>query len=85
MAWSLAVDAWAKRDKTEIPASLGNILGCGLATFTSDRKPDQGKDRLYQILILENAYLIWKLRNKRRIRDNKGPNQSEEEVQNRWT
>ena len=72
-AWELANSIWTKRSQTEIPTTLGNILGCGLATFESEGKPDRGKGRLYRILVSETAYLIWKLRNERRIRDEDGP------------
>ena len=84
-AWELANHIWSQRSQTEIPPTLGNILGCGLATFESGGKPDKGKGRLYHILVSETAYLIWKLRNERRIRDDEGPPQSANEVQNRWT
>ena len=33
----------------------------------------------------EMAYIIWKLRNERRIRDGEGPVQTDEEVTTRWT
>ena len=48
---------------------LGDVLGCGLAKFAKNGKPDKGKTWLYRILTLETAYLIWKMCNKRRIRD----------------
>ena len=60
-------------------------MGCGLAAFSTRGKPDRGKNRLYRILVLEVAYLIWKLRNERRIRDNKGQVQADDEVTTRWT
>lgn len=53
-------------------STLGNILSCGLATFESGGKPDKGKGRLFRMLVLETVYLIWRLRNERRIRDNDG-------------
>jgi len=60
---------WAKRDRNPIPHRLGDILGCGLANFTYNNRPDTGKNRLYGILVSEMAYLIiWKLRNERRIK-----------------
>ena len=36
--------------------------------------------------IVKIAYLIWKMRNERRIRDNDGPDgATEQEIDNRWT
>ena len=84
-AWDLANTVWTKRSQTEIPTTLGNILGCGLATFETGGKQDKGKGRLYRIIVSETAYLIWKLRNERRIRDNDSPPQSANKVRNRWT
>ena len=39
---------------------------------------------MYRILISETVYLIWKLQNERRIRDNEGTVQTDEEVTTRW-
>ena len=83
--WQLANETWAKRHGTELPNTLGGILGCGLAAFSTGGKPDRGKNRLYRILMSEAAYLIWKLRNERRIRDNEGQVQMDKEVTTRWT
>ena len=69
-----------------LPARLGDILGCGLANFKSNDKPDRGKNRLYRILMSETAYLIWKMRNERRIRDSDNTAaDSTNETVNRWT
>jgi len=69
-----------------LPTELGDILGCGLAGFTRNGKPDKGKNRLFRIIVSETAYLNRKLRNERRIRDNDGPDAiSEREITNRWT
>lgn len=68
-AWRLANDMWAKRHPAKLPDTLGGIMGCGLASFTSNDKPDRGKNILYRILMSETAYLVWKLRNERRILD----------------
>ena len=84
VAWNLADNVWARRNQMELPKTLGMILGCPLAKFETRGRPDKGKGRLYRILSSETAYLIWKLRNERRIRDEDGPAQSEEEVRNRW-
>ena len=53
-AWELANTIWM-RSQTEIPTTLGNILGCRLATFKVRGKQDKGKGRLYHILVLETA------------------------------
>ena len=81
----MANEVWAKRHQSPLPNTLGGILGCGLTNFGKEGKPDKGKSRLYHILVSETAYLIWKLRNERRIRDNDGGEQPEDEVHNRWT
>ena len=85
VAWELANEAWVKRHPTPLPSHLGDILGCGFANFEINGKPNKGKNRLYRILISETAYLIWKLRNERRIRDDEGPVQTATETRNRWT
>lgn len=63
-AWKLAGKIWARRS---------SVLGCGLAAFEPEGKPDKGKNRLYRILGSETAHLVWKLRNEMRIRDGEGP------------
>ena len=83
-AWKLANDIWARRSRTEIPTTLGDILGCGLAAFETEGEPDKGKGRLLHILVSERAHLVWRLRNDRRIRDDEGLAQSMNEVYNRW-
>ena len=84
-AWRLANSLWAKRHPSAMPNTLGGVLGCGLASFkTREGKPDTGKNRLYRIVVSETAYLIWKLRNERRIQDDEGLVQSTNEVI-RWT
>ena len=79
LAWKLANDLWSNKHDGALPTRLGDTMGCGLAKFTKNGKPDKGKNRLYRIIVSETAYLIWKLRNERRIRDgddtnNKAPN-----------
>jgi len=85
--WKLANEIWKKRHPTKIPVRLGDILGCGLADFKTNGKPDKGKNRLYRILVSETAYLIWKMRNERRIRDGDDPNKEHQvnEITNRWS
>ena len=85
--WDLANGLWRRRSNTPLPHRLGDILGCGLAEFKTNDKIDKGKNRLYRILVSETAYLIWKMRNERRIRDGDTPGheQQEREIRNRWT
>ena len=52
-----------------LPSRLGDILGCGLVNLKKEGKPDKGKNRSRRILMSETGYLIWKMRNERRIRD----------------
>ena len=85
-AWNLADNLWVKRYNSHLPTNLGDILGCGLANFTSDDRPDEGKNRLYRILMSETAYLIWKIGNERRIRDEDGEERATtpNETTTRW-
>jgi ribonuclease HI len=85
-AWELANDLWRRRSNTPLPTNLGDILGCGLATFKTTNGQDSGKNRIYRIIMSETAYLIWKLRNERRIRDDDGQERQgiEAETESRW-
>jgi len=85
--WELANELWSKRSNTPLSTQLGDIIGCGLAEFTHNNKPDQGKNRLYRIIMSETAYLTWKIRNERRIRDGDEPQTptTDSEITNRWT
>jgi hypothetical protein len=69
--WSLANGLWATRGESPLPKNL-DILGCRLVELTRDGKPDDGKNKLYRIILSETAYLIRKTRNERRIRDEDG-------------
>ena len=86
VAWRLANDLWTRTGNTELPTNIGDILGCGLAAFTINDNPNDGKSRLYRIIVSETAYLIWKIRNERRIRDDDGGERSniEGETTTRW-
>ena len=82
-----SVRGWKNRNDSPIPSRLGDIIGCGLAEFTKNGRPDQGKNRLYRIIVSETAYLIWKMRNERRIRggDPAVCSTTEAVIFNRWT
>ena len=85
LAWELARGLWRRRDNRALPHKLGDILGCGLADFALNDKPNKGKNRLYRIIMSETAYLLWKMRNERRIRDGDTAEQpSDKEITNRW-
>ena len=85
-AWELAGNLWKNRSGDPLPSRLGDIVGCGLANFKKNGRPDKGKNRLYRILVSETAFLIWKMRNERRIRDGDDTTAgSEEETMKRWT
>jgi ribonuclease HI len=84
-AWQAANSIWTKRHPTPLLNRLGDILGCGLANFQRNGKPDKGKNRLYRILVSETAYLIWKMRNERRIRDNDGAPATTPTTIKRWS
>ena len=50
------------------------MLGFGLANFIEDEKPDKGEDRSYRKIVSETVFFIWKMKNRRRIRDNHSGN-----------
>jgi ribonuclease HI len=85
--WDITKNLWLKKHNTwpELK-NVGDVLGCGLTNFKSaDRKPSQGTNRLYRILISEAAHFIWKLRNDRLFKyqsEDDWPQQSE--IHNRW-
>ena len=58
LAWELANEVWKNWSNTHLPSRLGDILGCGLANFMHNNKPNWGKNRLYRILISETTFLI---------------------------
>jgi ribonuclease HI len=84
IVWRAAESLWREKEGDWLELSLGVILGCGLAEFRDDRgKIKEGTQRLYRIIMSESAYLIWRLRNERRISRNGMP-ASEEEIMNKW-
>lgn len=85
--WNLTEKLWAKKKQTWWPQTIGTILG----TPTIIAKDEKGLQaphltRLLHILILESAYLIWKLRCERVITDNNANSRrhSTDEITNRW-
>lgn len=85
--WQVARDLWCKREETWPEIRFGMILGCNLAKFyNSNRKNKPGKNRLFKIIVLESAHLIWKLRCEHVIKfeGRKEKFHSEVEIYNRW-
>src|SRR3954449_10130553 len=85
--WKLTKELWLKKHDTWPVLKYGTILGCSMADFKIEEgAPQQGKNRLYRILMSESAFLIWKLRCERRISKEDDPEKfhSETEIHNRW-
>jgi ribonuclease HI len=87
MIWNLTKTLWTKKYSTWPQLRYGMILGCSMGKFTNQAghiKP--GANRLFQILISESAYMIWKIRCERRIQNEDNPEKyhSETEIHNRW-
>ncbi|KIO07040.1 hypothetical protein M404DRAFT_137520 [Pisolithus tinctorius Marx 270] len=83
--WHLAERLWSMRGSQWPLISFGTILGAGLADFRRDGRRQIGETRLFTILILESAHLIWKLRCDWVI--NKGTTESiptHDEIHNKW-
>ncbi|KAJ6595385.1 hypothetical protein B0H10DRAFT_1664479, partial [Mycena sp. CBHHK59/15] len=84
LVWKAAETLWTEKEEEWPGVSLGTILGCGLAEFRDDKgKMKAGTQRLSRILMSESAYVIWKLRNDRRIARNRTP-ATEQEILNKW-
>ncbi|KAJ6533006.1 RnaseH-domain-containing protein, partial [Mycena capillaripes] len=83
--WNLAKELWLKKQPTWPELSLGNILGCGLATFNDEKgRPLTGTARLYKILISEKSiFAIWKIRNDCVLKKEGNP-LHKNEIHNRW-
>ncbi|KAG6846755.1 hypothetical protein H0H93_012090, partial [Arthromyces matolae] len=64
--WKLAEELWNRKTKGRISwpkPDFGTQLGCGLATFKSDRNETlRGTSRFYHIIMSESTHLIWKIR-----------------------
>ncbi|KAJ7885634.1 ribonuclease H-like protein, partial [Mycena leptocephala] len=82
--WRLVNELWRMKHGPLPALSMGEVLGCCLASFEAESKTKpSGVNRLYRILISESVYLIWKIRCERVIgRD--GEAHSETEIHNRW-
>ncbi|KAG1781340.1 hypothetical protein EV702DRAFT_1177564 [Suillus placidus] len=85
--WKAAKDLWLQRETSWPEIRFGTILGCNLITLcNTEGKTKVGATRLFKILVLESAYLIWKLRCERAIRfdGDKDKYHSETEIYNKW-
>jgi len=84
--WKLANKLWKMKSNQPLPTTYGGILGCGLATYTKNSKPNSGLNRLFKIIMSESAHLIWKIRCERRIarEDDPQKHHSVNEIHNRW-
>ncbi|KAJ7142254.1 hypothetical protein C8R44DRAFT_865616 [Mycena epipterygia] len=84
LVWSLAKELWLKKYPVWSEPSLGNILGCSLATFKDEKKKNlNGTTRLYRILISESVFVIWKLRNESVIKK-QGETLADNLIRNKW-
>lgn len=85
--WKAATDLWLKRETCWPEVRFGTILGCNLITIrNSEGKMKVGATRLFRILVLESAHLIWKLRCERAIQfgEDKEKYHTETEIYNKW-
>ncbi|KAJ8089863.1 hypothetical protein PM082_018440 [Marasmius tenuissimus] len=84
--WDKVKALWEKTESIEwMRPGVGTIIGAGVAKI-KDRtsgKDMKGDARLWKILIEESAYLLWRMRCERVIR-NKNEPFTEAEVSNRW-
>ncbi|KAJ7102026.1 hypothetical protein C8R44DRAFT_640984 [Mycena epipterygia] len=84
LVWSLVKELWLRKHSVWPELSLGTILGCGLATFTDEKKrPLPATARLYRILVSESLFIIWKLRNESVISKGGEP-LPENLIHNKW-
>ncbi|EEB91947.1 hypothetical protein MPER_09617, partial [Moniliophthora perniciosa FA553] len=82
--WTMAQDLWRKKGIKWIKPTYGIVLACGQISLPPDDEgiTKAGDSRLYQILVSESVFLIWRLRNERVINDEGPP--SVNEITNRW-
>ncbi|KAJ7061948.1 hypothetical protein C8F01DRAFT_986848 [Mycena amicta] len=82
--WTEAKRVWSRTGQTWPITTVGAMLGCATATFTNPKgKPAHGNSRLFRILVSESAYLVWKLRNERRMDPNVDTH-AKQAILNRW-
>ncbi|KAJ7052364.1 hypothetical protein C8F01DRAFT_998180 [Mycena amicta] len=82
--WAEAKRMWSRTGQPWPITTVGAIFGCATATFTNKNgKTADGNARLFRILVSESAFLIWKLRNERRM-DANVDTHAKQAVLNRW-
>ncbi|PBK60021.1 ribonuclease H-like protein [Armillaria solidipes] len=89
IVWRLAQQLWENKFPNIAWPRMksGLIMGVALVKFkNSSGQTVAGADRLFRILVMESAWLIWKLRNERRIQNEDDPERwhSQQEIHNRW-
>ncbi|KAL1700579.1 hypothetical protein EV121DRAFT_283310 [Schizophyllum commune] len=82
--WDLAERLWRETGRDWRAPNFGTVMGAACAVFT-DREGERIRhlERLWVIIITTSAYLIWKIRCERVIR-NDAIDFSPREVQSRW-
>ena len=87
VVWGLASELWRRREPSWPEISFGSILGANLPNCISTKSTKKkGRNRLFAILVLESAHLIWKLRCEWLI-ENQGDQEkfpSDNEIHNKW-
>ena len=85
--WELASELWRKREDAWPNISFGLILGMNLPNSANTKSTKKkGRNRLFTILVLESAHLIWKLRCQWIIKNegNLAKLPTRVEIHNRW-
>ncbi|KAF9042856.1 hypothetical protein BDZ89DRAFT_1009204 [Hymenopellis radicata] len=88
VVWEVAKKLWEQTGEDWPELTYGLILGCGAAQPSKDlsKTKRDGHNRLYQKLISEGSFLLWKLRNNRRIEHegDEAYSRSRSEVENKF-
>lgn len=83
--WGLTRELWVKKHPTWSHPTLGVVLACAAAAFSSEEgKPLSGANRLFRILMTETAYMIWSVRCERVIGWENARTHTIEELSGRW-
>ncbi|EJD43436.1 hypothetical protein AURDEDRAFT_24457, partial [Auricularia subglabra TFB-10046 SS5] len=85
--WKEVRNLWERTGLQWPGVNFGTTFGCGKMTVRDqDGRVLAGPSRLFRILVSEAAFLIWKIRNERRIKNQDDPEKhtSEPEIVNRF-
>jgi len=85
--WEEVKKPWRIREITWPTITFGTILGCNLIKLHDKKgKNDQGRSRLFAILINKASHLIWKLQCERLLQRGDDPEwrHTVEKIRNRW-